>query len=100
MIIITSTRYVNPELEIEFGKVPPSFLPIGGKKLYEYQSLLFKNINDKIILTIPKSYKLNKYDSLKLKELKINIIRLDGNLILGQSLSQAICLNLTDTNLK
>lgn len=74
----------------EFGKVPPSFLPIGGTKLYEYQSSLFKNINDKIILTIPKNYKLNKYDSLKLKELKINIIRLNENLTLGQLLSQAI----------
>lgn len=74
-------------------------MPIGGKKLYEYQSLLFKNINDKIILTIPKSYELNKYDSLKLKKLKINTIRLDENLTLGQSLSQAICLNLTNTNL-
>ncbi|MBT0885597.1 capsular biosynthesis protein [Campylobacter sp. 2018MI10] len=100
MIIITSARYVNPELETEFGKVPPSFLPVGGKKLYEYQSSLFKNVNDKIILTIPKSYELNKYDNLKLKELKINILRLDENLTLGQSLSQAICLNLTNTNLK
>lgn len=37
MIIINSAAYVIPEFRAEFGKIPPCLLPIGNRKLIEYQ---------------------------------------------------------------
>lgn len=38
MILINSGAYVNPEFQAEFGEIPPCFLPVGNKKLIEFQS--------------------------------------------------------------
>lgn len=48
MILITSAKYSFSDFTLEFGKIPPSFLPLGNKRLYEYQIELFKNFNQKI----------------------------------------------------
>jgi hypothetical protein len=42
MILITSAAYVNSEFQIEFGKIPPSFLPVGNKRLFEHQINLIR----------------------------------------------------------
>lgn len=41
MILITSAKYSLPDFSLEFGEIPPSFLPLGNKRLYEYQAKLF-----------------------------------------------------------
>ncbi|EOH3326653.1 capsular biosynthesis protein, partial [Campylobacter jejuni] len=50
MILITSAKYSFSDFTLEFGKIPPSFLPLGNKRLYEYQIELFKNFNQKFFL--------------------------------------------------
>lgn len=87
MILITSAKYVNPELQSEFGKIPPSFLPLGGKRLYEYQEKLFENHNDKIFLSLPESFKVSKSDKKKLDLLNITILKVADGLSLGESIS-------------
>ncbi len=84
MIIITSASYVNPELQAEFGKIPPSFLPLGSKRLYEHQFKLFKN--ESIVLSLPKSYVIDELDKLKLLSLGIQIVFVEDGLSLGQSI--------------
>lgn len=37
MIVILSGQYVEQDLRAEFGQIPPSFLPVGNKRLYTYQ---------------------------------------------------------------
>ena len=37
MILIASAAYVNSEFQIEFGKLPPAFLPVGNRRLFERQ---------------------------------------------------------------
>ena len=32
-----SGAFVGQELESEFGKIPPSFLPLGNKRLFQHQ---------------------------------------------------------------
>ncbi|EOH9591995.1 capsular biosynthesis protein, partial [Campylobacter jejuni] len=62
MILITSAKYLSADFTLEFGKIPPSFLPLGNKRLYEYQVEIFKDIKQKIVLSLPKSFKLNHHD--------------------------------------
>ena len=37
MIVINSGAYVIPELQAEYGKIPPCMLPLGNKRLLEHQ---------------------------------------------------------------
>ncbi|MBK1973659.1 capsular biosynthesis protein [Campylobacter sp. TTU-622] len=91
MILITSAKYSSSDFTLEFGKIPPSFLPLGNKRLYEYQIKLFKKFNQKIFLSLPNDFKLNKFDKKKLKEYNVEILFVPNNLSLGESI--VYCLN-------
>lgn len=40
MFLIMSGAYVGQELESEFGRIPPSFLPLGNRRLFQHQVAL------------------------------------------------------------
>lgn len=92
MILITSAKYSSSDFTLEFGKIPPSFLPFGNKRLYEFQVDLFKNFNQKIFLSLPKDFGLSKFDEYKLKELNVETLFVPNNLSLGESI--VYCLNI------
>jgi len=88
MILITSAKYINPELEAEFGKIPPSFLPLGGNRLFEHQYKLLKTNNEeKIYMSLPQSFSISNYDMEKILKLGIELIFVPDGLSLGKSLS-------------
>ncbi|MCE1058294.1 MULTISPECIES: phosphotransferase [Pseudomonas] len=59
MIVINSAAYVVPEFRAEFGRIPPCLLPIGNRKLVEYQvPLLRKAYSERIIVSLPVGYEL------------------------------------------
>ena len=59
MIIINSAAYVIPEFRAEFGKIPPCLLPIGNRKLVEYQIPMLRSASDEqIIVSLPEGYEL------------------------------------------
>ena len=89
MIIILSAQYVDQDLRAEFGELPPTFLPVGNKRLYTYQ---IKHIRDekadeKIILTLPKSFVMSPWDESNLSSLNVEILRIDNEFSLGQSIA-------------
>lgn len=74
MILINSAAYVIPEFRNEFGLIPPTFLPIGNKKLLVYQvESLRQNFpqEKRIILSLPQSFHLNSSELNFLKELGV-----------------------------
>ena len=69
MLLITSAAYIDQGLKTEFGKIPPSFLPLQNKRLFEHQ---FKISDEKQIhLSVPDSYNISKVD-LELLNKNIN----------------------------
>lgn len=92
MILIASAAYVNTEFQIEFGQLPPSFLPIGNRRLFEYQISLLKKArpNEKITISLPSDYELATKDVTYLNSNGVSIIRGDPNWSLGRSLDFAI----------
>ncbi|XRZ05795.1 phosphotransferase [Xenorhabdus stockiae] len=92
-----SADYVGPELESEFGKIPPCFLPLGNKRLYEHQIKLIPH-NIKKVISLPQSFKIPTSDEKWLKYHKVEIIKIADGLSLGASLVSAI--NLIDDNFK
>lgn len=86
MILICSGAYVEQDLTVEVGRIPPAFLPIGNKRLYEYQVELLSSYRAEIYLSIPASFDIPRYDLEKLKQLDVTIIKVPDGLTLGNSI--------------
>lgn len=86
MILISSAAYVGEDLTVEVGRIPPAFLPIGNKRLYEYQVELLSNYDSDIYLSLPESFKVPQHDLCILHDCNVTIIRVPDGLTLGNSL--------------
>ncbi|WP_018344826.1 hypothetical protein [Cytophaga aurantiaca] len=88
MILITSGAYIEASLKSEFGYIPPSFLPIGNKRLYLHQLSQFsKEIeNETIYLSVPDSYTISDVDKKVLTDHRVQIIKVPDNLSIGLSI--------------
>lgn len=91
MLIIMSAAFIDAELQSEFGHLPPSFLPLGNKRLYSRQSQCRKN-NEDVVLTLPKSYMVDEQDWVELERLGIKVLKIHDGISLGASLAQALIL--------
>ena len=85
-LIITSGAYIESQLEAEFGKIPPSFLPLGGTRLYQHQNKLLKPFFKKIQISLPEDYRVPTQDLSELNKLGMHIIYAPISLSLGESI--------------
>ena len=61
MFLIMSGAYIGQELQSEFGRIPPSFLPLGNRRLFQHQIKLAPK-DTSVYLTVPQSYQISKTD--------------------------------------
>lgn len=85
MILISSAAYVEQDLAFEVGRLPPSFLPIGNKRLFEHQVEFLKQCGQPIYLSLPESFTPSSYDKKLFTDLGIEIITVPDGLTLGNS---------------
>ena len=92
MILITSASYIEREYQIDLGKLPSSFLPIGNKRLFEHQIEYLKKKfpNEEIFLSLPKCFNIPSYDAEKLKQYGVKILFIEDGITLGQSIHNAL----------
>ena len=88
-----SGSYVQSELSAEFGNIPPSFLPLANRRLFEHQVKLAP-LGCKVYLSVPESYQVNNVDLDWLHNNNVTLLLTPGELGLGQAL--VACLNLLD----
>ncbi|WP_210397314.1 hypothetical protein [Motiliproteus sediminis] len=93
MFLITSGAYIDQEFVSEIGLLPPSFLPVGNRCLYEYQIELAERFGQPIYLSIPASFELSEYEQQYIEAHQVELIRVPEGLSLGQSV--LYCLNMT-----
>lgn len=91
MFLIMSAAYVGQDLRAEFGMIPPAFLPLGNRRLFQHQIALVPK-NKKIYLSIPQSYQVEEFDVQWLEAHKVELLVLPDNLSLGESLMAALAL--------
>ncbi|OEF29481.1 hypothetical protein [Vibrio rumoiensis] len=91
MFLIMSAAYIEQELRAEFGPLPPAFLPLGNRRLFQHQ---LKRVpkNKAIFLSIPQSYHVEEYDENWLKEHNVTLLPVPDDLSLGESIIAAIAL--------
>ena len=94
MFLIASAAFLDAEFQVEFGKLPPAFLPIGNRRLFEHQlEVIKKNFpSESVCLSLPESYDLSKKDRIFLEKENINVIYSNPALTLGSAIEQAIIL--------
>lgn len=95
MILLCSAAYIDQDLANEVGLIPPCFLPVNNKRLFELQldwldSLRHRNMAEPIFLTIPESYSIEEADAYSLVKRDICIIRVPDGLSLGLSIYTAL----------
>lgn len=91
MIVITSADYIKQDLQVEFGAIPPSLLPLGNKRLYEFQvDSLRDAFDDRITLSLPQNYKISEQDFKRFEELDVDIVFVPEGISLAESLLYVI----------
>lgn len=85
--LITSASFVDSELAAEFGHLPPSFLPVGHKRLYDLQ---IDSLTSPVYLTLPQSFAIPEADAQNLERQGAIVIRVPDGLSLGNSVLYAL----------
>lgn len=87
MIIINSGAYVIPELQAEFGKIPPCMLPLGNRRLIEHQVQATQNTfpDETIVVSLPDSYALSVDDEILFDKMNISIVKVPDIFTLAES---------------
>ena len=88
--LLLSGQYVPNSLAAELGKIPPVFLPVGGKRLFEYQVHFLKQYADEIFVSLPDDYEIPYIDSVKLQTAQVNILKTNPNLRLIEALNTCL----------
>ncbi len=81
-LVIFSGAYIGDEMAAEFGLIPPCFLPLGGKRLFEHQIQLSSG---KTYISLPDDFDIPKVDLLRLQALGAEIIGVPKGLSLRAS---------------
>jgi hypothetical protein len=92
MIVITSAAYVDAELQSEFGRLPPAFLPVGNRRLFERQAALLARHfpHEAIYLSLPDDFVPPQRDSRRLERLGITVVGVPQSLSLAESVLYVI----------
>ena len=90
LVLINSGAYAAPELQAEFGKLPPAFLPVGVQRLYELQVRALAALEVGVVLTLPESMELPSWDATRLGELGVTVLRSPDGLELGAALLRTL----------
>lgn len=86
-LLILSGAYIGDEMSAEFGLIPPSFLPLGGKRLFEHQTKLSLG---KTHISVPEDYEIPAVDQARLDALAVDVVRVPLGLSLRDSLQQVL----------
>ncbi len=87
--LIMSGAIVGQELAIEFGPLPPAFLPVGPHRLYELQMAELKG-RGLVQLVLPETFAVSPFDQDRLAELGVEIVTIPEGLRLGEAVVYAI----------
>ncbi|MDR2489230.1 MAG: aminoglycoside phosphotransferase family protein [Desulfovibrio sp.] len=88
MIIIHSGSYVPPDLQAEFGAIPPCMLPLANRKLIEHQIRAFATIfpEETFFVSLPERYALTVHEADLLGRLGVKALHIPDGLSLPAAL--------------
>ena len=92
MLLILSGSYISAEMQSEFGRIPPVFLPLAGQPLLKYQ---IEALQERaIFVALPSTYELSCAESRLIEDYEVEVIRVSEGLSLRECFVD--CLNYFD----
>ena len=88
--IITSAAYADPDFVSTFGLLPPAFLPVGNKRLYQVQANLISHLKCRKLLSIPSNFDIPENELANISDLGFELIKVPLELSLGASVSNVL----------
>lgn len=89
-MVIMSGAYCSPEIVAEFGRMPPAFLPVGSRRLFERQIDLADMLDCRAALTIPADFQLASREEAIIAARGVQVIRTPISLNLAEALQLAL----------
>jgi hypothetical protein len=83
--VILSGSYCTAEIASEYGKLPPSFLPVANRRLYELQIGLARQCHATPVLTLPADYAIPPVDQAALAASGVRVVRSPVSLSLTEA---------------
>lgn len=91
MKLVLSSSYLEQELSVIFGKIPPCFLPFENKRLYEHQLKYFsEHDKDIVVITLPKDFHVEEADARRLKNFDCVIHRACNSSSIGEVIYEVL----------
>jgi hypothetical protein len=87
--LIMSGALVGQELAAEFGPLPPAFLPVGTRRLYELQMQALEGAGA-VHLVLPEGFAVPEHDAARLAALGVEILPTPEGLTLGEAVVYAL----------
>jgi len=87
--LIMSGAVVGQELAAEFGPLPPSFLPVGTRRLYELQLDALEGARG-LHMVLPETFAVPEHDARRLAERGVEILPIPEGLRLGEAVVYAL----------
>lgn len=92
--LIMSGAYVGEEMQAEFGRIPPSFLPVGTAYLIEHQLSNLKHREERW-LALPRDFIQSKAHSRIIDGAGLKVVPVDAKRSLGRALFDCLlCMDL------
>lgn len=88
MLLILSAKYVGEDIALEFGRMPPSFLPLGNQRLYAAQAEMAQG--EKCFMTVPEDFIIPDIDKQIIKKGKIDLLSQPRGLQLTEAIKDAL----------
>jgi hypothetical protein len=90
LFVIASNSFVHPELAEELGEMPPSFIPLGGHRLFVHQGRVATSIAERVLLLLPEGFEPCAMDARLLESLGLKVVYVSDELSFGASLLVAL----------
>lgn len=88
MLLILSGRSVNEDIALQFGRLPPSFLPLGRHRLFAIQAEAA--LGERCVMTVPESFAIPQTDRAALAAAGIELLPQPADLSLTQAIADAL----------
>ncbi len=88
--LITSGAYAGAEFVSIFGRLPPAFLPVGNRRLYEHQARAIEAFKGRKLLSLPDDFTMGEADRETISALGFEVVLVLEGLSLGASVRHVL----------
>ena len=84
ILCIISSAYLKEGMQAEFGEIPPAFVPLHNKPIFEHQINSIGNQYNKILLSLPEKYKIEPSIQILLQQKKVQTVEISPRLSVSE----------------